>query len=41
MTDAGSKFEVRRLKVPELKHKLEGKWMPYTEKPKRTVGVVG
>ena len=30
MTDARSKFELRRLKVPELKHFLKGK--PYTEK---------
>ena len=27
-----SKFEFRRLKVPELKHILKGKRIPYTEK---------
>ena len=32
MTDARSKFELRRLKVPELKHFLKGKRIPYTEK---------
>ena len=32
MTDARSKFEFRRLKVPELKHILKGKRIPYTEK---------
>ena len=32
MTDAGSKFEVRRLKVSELKHILKGKMIPHTEK---------
>ena len=31
MTDARSKFEFRRLKVPELKHILKGKIIPYTE----------
>ena len=31
MTDARSKFELRRLKVPELKH-FKGKRIPYTEK---------
>ena len=30
--DARSKFELRRLKVPELKHFLKGKRIPYTEK---------
>ena len=34
MTDEGSKFEVRRLKVPESKHKLKGNRMPNTEKRK-------
>ena len=32
MTDARSKFEFRGLKVPELKHILKGKRIPYTEK---------
>ena len=32
MTDARTKFELRRLKVPELKHFLKGKRIPYTEK---------
>ena len=32
MTDARSEFEFRRLKVPELKHILKGKRIPYTEK---------
>ena len=33
MTDAArSKFEFRRLKVPELKHILKGKRIHYTEK---------
>ena len=32
ITDARSKFELRRLKVPELKHFLKGKRIPYTEK---------
>ena len=32
MTDAHSKFEFRRLKVPELTHILKGKRIPYTEK---------
>ena len=34
MTDALSlrKFEFRRLKMPELKHILKGKRIPYTEK---------
>ena len=32
MTDARSKFELRRLKVLELKHFLKGKRIPYTEK---------
>ena len=32
MTDARSKFELRRLKAPELKHILKGKRIPYTEK---------
>ena len=32
MTDARSKFELRRLKVPELKYFLKGKRIPYTEK---------
>ena len=31
MTDARSKFEFRRLKVPELNHILKGKMIPYTE----------
>ena len=29
MTDARSQFELRRLKVPELKHFLKGKRIPY------------
>ena len=32
MTDAGSKFEFHRLKVPELKRILLGKRIPHTEK---------
>ena len=32
MTDARSKFELSGLKVPELKHFLKGKRIPYTEK---------
>ena len=32
MTDARTKFELRRLKVPELKHFLKRKRIPYTEK---------
>ena len=32
MTDARSKFELSRLKVPELKRFLKGKRIPYTEK---------
>ena len=32
MTDVRSKFELRRLKVPELKYFLKGKRIPYTEK---------
>ena len=32
MTDARSKFEFRSLKVPELKHILKGKRIPYTKK---------
>ena len=32
MTDARSKFELRTLKVPELKHFLKGKRIPYSEK---------
>ena len=35
MTDARSKFEFRRLKVPELKHILKGKRIPYTEKEQK------
>ena len=37
MTDARSKFELRRLKVPELKHFLKGKRIPYTEKEQEFV----
>ena len=36
MTDARSKFELRRLKVLELKHFLKGKRIPYTEKTSTT-----
>ena len=32
MTDVRSKFELPRLKVPELKHFLKEKRIPYTEK---------
>ncbi len=37
MTDARSKFELRRLKVPELKHFLRGKRIPYTEKEQKSL----
>ena len=40
MTDARSKFELRRLKVPELKHFLKGKRIRYTEKRTRLVLLV-
>ncbi len=32
MTDSRIKYELCRLKVPELKHFLKGKRIPYTEK---------
>ena len=35
MTDAGSKFEFRKLKVPELKHILKGKRIPTLKKNRR------
>ena len=37
MTDARSKFELRRLKVSELKHFLKGKRIPYTEKEQKSL----
>ncbi len=32
MRDARNKFKLRTMKVPELKHFLKGKRIPYSEK---------
>ena len=37
MTDARSKVELRRLKVPELKHFLKGKRIPTLKKEQKSL----